>query len=181
MFGERLRKPIILNALFQLRYMEVYPSWFGQQYFGILLVLLLLQIVELLPVTTGTTPTQTTGFPFPSRAEFYPFRKIKSVDALSWSRISVPNVFSCPSVFCICSRHSTYLGTLSCIFITGLQHHYVSYCTWSDLLWHKYKSIKRIKIHSTDLKIIFDPHQNSKRRTGPYTCASKFYNFAFYS
>jgi hypothetical protein len=157
------------------------PSWFGQQYFGILLVLLLLQIAELLPETTWTTPTHTTGFPFPSRAEFYPFRKIKSVDALCWSCISVPNVFSCPSVFCIRSRHGTHLGTLSFISITGLQHHYVSYCTWFDLLWHKYKSIKRIKIHSTVLKIISDPHQNPKRRTDPYTCASKVHNFALYS
>jgi len=43
--------------------------------------------------------------------------------------ISVPNVSSYPSAFCIRSWYGTYLGTFSFIFITGLQHHYVSYCT----------------------------------------------------
>ena len=47
------KRPIILNAWFQLWNMEINLWWFGQQYLVILLVYLL-WMVELLPVTTWT-------------------------------------------------------------------------------------------------------------------------------
>jgi hypothetical protein len=52
MFGERPRKPTILNSWFQLRNIKADLSWFGQQYLAILLGLKWPCIVQLLPVTT---------------------------------------------------------------------------------------------------------------------------------
>jgi hypothetical protein len=54
MFGECWRKPIILNAWFELWNVEVNPWWFRKQYHGIFLVLKLLWMIELLAVTTWT-------------------------------------------------------------------------------------------------------------------------------
>jgi hypothetical protein len=54
MFRHCPRKPIVLNAWFNLLNMEADLWWFRQQYLGFLLVLYLLWMYELLPVTSWT-------------------------------------------------------------------------------------------------------------------------------
>jgi hypothetical protein len=77
-----------------------------------------------------STPVKSTVLPFPQN------KKCRCVELI---------IYLCSECFQLSLRfpHSLmawYLFRYAIfIIITGLQHNYVSYCTWFDLLWHKYK------------------------------------------